>query len=519
MSHAGAPLDRPVAMPDLLAKGLAERPDAPALVSRQASWTWRALERDADRLARHLLALGLRPGDRVASLLPNRCATELLYIACIKAGLVATPLNYRYRAPEIDHALRVGEAAVLVAHAERADDLAASEAVPGLPLGTISYGAQETQAASLEGMMAAEPPDVALPAHDSGAPAFVFFTSGSTGSPKGVTHTAETIGWIAASTAAGLAFTPEDRFLTASSLSHEGGVGFSFAALSAGATVAIARHFDPEEYLPLLREVRPTVIWILPAALIRLVEDQGATEEDFASLRYCATGGDKLPAELEREFEAKAGFAIHETYGMTEIGSATGNPPDGPNKPGSIGPLAPGYQGEVRDEQGRALPDGRQGRLWIRSPTTMSGYWNRPEATEEVLVDGWLDTGDVMSFDEDGYLWFAGRKKQIIVHDGSNICPQEVEESLLAHPAVDNAGVVGVHDLVHGENVRAYVSFKAGATPPGAQDLIAFSKNLIGYKAPEEIQVLDEIPLNATGKVDRVTLKNMAAERLGPETA
>ena len=497
-------------MSGLLSRGLAERPDEPALISLQACWTWRELDRDADRLAGNLLAMGLRPGDRVASLLPNRCMAEVLYIACIRAGLVATPLNYRYMAPEIDHALRVSEASVLVAHGERDGDIALSDVASQLPLGRIAYGAGSDGPASLEAMIAREPPAMELPAVDPAAPAFIFFTSGSTGSPKGVTHSCETIGWIAASTAAGLAFTPNDTFLTASSLSHEGGVGFSFAALSAGASVAIARHFDPDEYLPLLRRVCPTVIWILPAALVRLVEDQGATKEDFASLRYCATGGDKLPAELEREFEVKAGFRIHETYGMTEIGSATGNPPAGLNKPGSIGPLSPGYELEIRDDDGNELPAKCEGRLWIRSPTTMTGYWNRPDATAEVLVDGWLDTGDVMSVDEDGYLWFAGRKKQIIVHDGSNISPQDVEGALLAHPAVAAAGVVGVHDLAHGENVRAYVTLHGDVATPCASELIAFARERVGYKAPEDIVFLDEMPLSPAGKTDRTALKRMA---------
>jgi acyl-CoA synthetase (AMP-forming)/AMP-acid ligase II len=145
----------------------------------------------------------------------------------------------------------------------------------------------------------------------------------------------------------------------------------------------------------------------------------------------------------------------------------------------------------------------------------MVGYWNRPDATAETIKDGWLDTGDIMKADDDGYLWFCGRKKQIIVHDGSNICPQEVEDALLEHDAVAEAGVVGIHDLVHGENVRAYITLKQGTKAPTSQELIRFARARVGYKAPEEIVVLDEMPLNATGKVDRVSLKRMAEARLG----
>ncbi|MEM7173643.1 MAG: hypothetical protein AAF530_26015, partial [Pseudomonadota bacterium] len=141
-------------------------------------------------------------------------------------------------------------------------------------------------------------------------------------------------------------------------------------------------------------------------------------------------------------------------------------------------------------------------------------YWENPDATAQVLVDGWFDTGDIMSIDQSGFLWFHGRGKQIIVHDGSNICPQEVEEALLEHEAVESAGVIGIHNLIHGENVRAYVTLKPGMTRPSAEALIGFVRQRIGYKAPEEIVVLDEMPLNATGKVDRVTLKKLAEDRL-----
>ena len=150
---------------------------------------------------------------------------------------------------------------------------------------------------------------------------------------------------------------------------------------------------------------------------------------------------------------------------MTEIGIAAINPPSGENRIGSIGKLCPGFEMSLRDDAGAEVPVGTPGRLWIRSPTNTIGYWQNPEATAETIVDGWLDTGDVMRVDADGYLWFCGRKKQIIVHDGSNICPQEVEEALQEHPAIEAAGVIGIHDLVHGENVRAYVTLKARRLP------------------------------------------------------
>ncbi|MGH6904505.1 MAG: class I adenylate-forming enzyme family protein [Geminicoccaceae bacterium] len=514
MPLSGPPLDQSVDLCNVLARGLEAKPDEAALVSAEGGHTWRDLDRASDRYAAHLLGMGVRKGDRVASLMPNRNALVIHYLACMKAGFVATPLNYRYMPPEIDHALEVSEATVLLAHGERDQDLAASKLAPRLPLGVITYGARNGPGPRFEALIERAPHRQEIPAPSPADPAIIFFTSGSTGKPKGVTHTFETLGWMVASVVRSFEMSPRDALMSGASISHIGGYLFSFTALAAGGRAVIARSFDGDELLPLLRQNRPTVLWMLPAALITLVRDHAATRDDFASIRLCISGGDKVPAELEREFTDLAGFPIDEIYGMSEIGTSNVNPPSGVNKIGSIGRLGPAYRASIRDESGTELPTGAEGRLWVKSPCNMVGYWNRPDATEETIKDGWLDTGDVMKADQDGYLWFCGRKKQIIIHDGSNICPQEVEEALLEHDAVASAGVVGIHDLVHGENVRAYITLQGGAARPTSQELIRFARARVGYKAPEQIVVLDEMPLNATGKVDRVTLKRMAEEHL-----
>ena len=222
MPLAGPPLERTICLVDLLKVGLEIKPDEPALVSAKLRWTWRELDQASDRLAKHLLGLGLKPGDRVASLMPNRVALVVHYLACIKAGLVATPLNYRYQAPEIDHALEVTEATILFAHAERDADLAKSRLAGQLPLGRIAYSAKDGRSASFEQFLKAEPPAVELPAPVPSAPSFIFFTSGSTGKPKGVTHTHETFGWMIASCIAAMEITAADIVLPGSSLSHIG---------------------------------------------------------------------------------------------------------------------------------------------------------------------------------------------------------------------------------------------------------------------------------------------------------
>lgn len=516
MPLSGPQLEQPYLLTDILAAGLASKPDELALVTNESCWTWRELDAAATRLAQHYLALGLKPGDRIASLLPNRGALVVHYLACFRAALVATPLNYRYQAPEIDHALEVSGAVMLVAHAERDADLAQSALAKKLPHGRIALEATDGRQPSLEHFLATEPPAAELPTPAPDHPVFIFFTSGSTGKPKGVTHTHETFGYMAAASAAGLALTPEDIFFPATSASHIAATSLTFASFGAGVRVDLARTFDGPELLSLLRNTRPTLLCMLPAPLFGLVRDHNAARDDFHSVRMCVSGGDKVSGELEREFTDLAGFTIEELYGMTETGTSTTNPPHGTNKLGSIGQLCPGYDASIRDDAGNEVPTDTPGKLWIRSRANTVGYWNLPDATAETIVDGWLDTGDLVSVDADGYLWFRGRKKQIIIHDGSNISPQEVEESLLDHSAVDAAGVIGIHDLVHGENVRAYITLKPGVARPTATELMQFSRARVGYKSPSEIVFLDAMPLNATGKVDRVALKKLAEANLAP---
>ncbi len=379
-----------------------------------------------------------------------------------------------------------------------------------LPKGVIRYKADDARGRHYEELVDRPPAEANLPTPDLDAPAFIYFTSGSTGKPKGVTHSRRTYGWMMAALIQGMELADADTFLPGLSFSHIGGSLGSVTTLASGGRLVIPRGSDGPELLPLLREFRPTVLWMLPAALIALVRDHDAGAADFASIRLCASGGDKVGHELEREFTELAGLPVDESYGMTEIGLATINPPAGENRVGSIGKLCPGFEMSLRDDSGAEVPVGTPGRMWIRSATNAVGYWDNPRATAETIIDGWLDTGDVMRVDEDGYLWFCGRKKQIIIHDGSNICPQEVEEALAEHPAIAEAGVIGIHDLVHGENVRAYVTLAKDAQRPTAAELIHFARERVGYKAPEEIVLLDEMPLNATGKVDRMALKHMA---------
>jgi long-chain acyl-CoA synthetase len=305
---------------------------------------------------------------------------------------------------------------------------------------------------------------------------------------------------------------PSEQFLAGSSLSHIASSTFALSALCRGASVLVPNNLSCSCLEILLRQHHPQVVMALPVTLFSLVRDERLQRSDFSSVRLCISGGDKVNHQLHVEFEEATGQRIDECYGMSEIGFASLSPIEGENRLGSVGKMCPGFEGCIRSSDGRELSVGEEGVLWVKSPTLTVGYWNNLAATTEIIQEGWLNTGDAMRLDDDGYLWFCGRRKQIIVHDGSNICPQDVEEALMEHPAVDQAGVIGIEDAVHGQNVHAYVSFKSGFDVPTVPELIIFARERVGYKAPEVLQVLPSLPLNAVGKINRVALHAMTSK-------
>ena len=380
-TYSGAALQQAATPCDLLRVGLDSDPDGLALVSARTRLTWQELDGLSTRLARGYVDLGLEPGDRIASLMPNRFELVVHYLACFTAGLVATPLNYRYTAAEIDHALDVSGARALLAHVERDDDLAASERAAGLPLGRISYGGLSAHdRVSFGDLLDGDRPWTTFARPEPTAAAVIFFTSGSTGPPKGVTHTHETLGWMFATAAGGLELAQGDLVLAGSSLSHVGAFYVSFGALSTGAGIVVARTYGADELLPLLREDRPTVLSMLPSALFALTRDHDASHDDFSSLRLCRAAGDKVSAELEREFTARSGFVIDEAYGLTETGLVCISPPDS-IRLGSIGRVAPGVSISIRDETGEPVEIGSDGRAWIKTDASCIGYWGNDKAT------------------------------------------------------------------------------------------------------------------------------------------
>lgn len=514
MRYHGPALAPAIDIDRLLEIGLERDPAAAALQDPGGSIGWAELDRRAEQLARAYQRLGLQRGDRLASLIPNRVELIVHYLAGLRSGLVLTPLNYRYVPPEIDHALSVSGAAALVFHAERWADVQACAVAARLPRGCHRID----DADGFEPLLAAKPATAGeappWPELAGEEPCFLYFTSGSTGRPKGVTHSRASFAAVLTSLIQATELRAGEQVLAGSSAAHIASCALVLAALAAGASAAIASRIDAATVETLLRRQRPSVLVMLPAALFELLRDERLRPDDLGSVRLCISGGDKVPHQLQEEFRRAAGFGIDECFGMTEIGYATLAPPAGPNRIGSVGRLCPGFSASLRHEDGSEVGPGEQGRLWIQAPSVMVGYWENPRATAASIRDGWLDSGDEMRVDADGFFWFCGRRKQIIVHDSSNICPQEVEEALAEHPAVDLVGVIGIQDPVHGENVRAYVTLRSDQPAPSETELIAFARSRVGYKAPEEVRVLGELPLTPVGKIDRLALRQLATEAL-----
>jgi long-chain acyl-CoA synthetase len=474
----------------------------PALHGHQV-WSFRRMEEDANRLARQWLARGLEPGDRVALLLPNRPEALLVYLACFKSGLVAVPLDYPYRPPQINYVLRHSGSRILITHADRLEEVAACDEAQHIDV--IAVGGDRTGALL--------PDDGPAPGADELPTEFrpddvaiLFYTSGTTGRPKGVMMTRAALTAGTKKFLARVPLGPADVALVAAPMMRPFALRTQvLPTLHAGGGVVLLEKFTPANYLAALRQPPPkTFLALSPNALHQVVHAADVRREDFAGVRLCISGGDRVPLELHRAFHALTGLELSEQCGMTETGMYALTPPFGRKKPGSIGLPFSGAQVCLVDDKGEDVPAGQAGEVVVRSPLMMDGYWNDSAQTRKALRDGWCRTGDLARFDEDGYLWFLGRRKNIIVHDGANVSPLEVEDALLAHPAVAEACVVGAADPVHGQNVHAFVTLRPGAAVPSEEELRQFAEaRLSRPMAPERVCVVAELPRTGTGKIDR----------------
>ncbi len=483
------------ALGDLLHRQALHKPDAPALFCNDRKISYRELDESSTRLASWLIEQGLRPGDRVAIHWSNSIEVVQIFFAVFKAGLIAVPINLRLKAPEVGWILEHSQP--LICFSEPALAPIAQQARSGC----ASLRCILTELPAADGGHTFSLPDV-----QADQPAVILYTSGSTARPKGVTHTHRSLG-EAVRLVAECLLNSNDTALVMTQMMHVAGLGVDLLpAIYLGIPAVLLPAFEPGATLDAIERFRCTFTLALPALLQFVVEEQVRKPRDVSSLRTVLGGGDSVPVQLQERFAAVFGLPLQEAIGMTETSPIAVNPKQA-IRPGSLGIAVKDTELGIVDAAGRMLGDGETGEIVVRSPANCVGYWNDAAATEALLRGGWLHTGDLASRDRDGYFWFKGRKKAIIIRAGSNISPQEVEEVLYEHPAVFEAGVVGAPDPIYGEVPVAFVSLRNGSMP-GEQELREHARrSLADYKVPERILFIPELPKGPTGKVDRSALK------------
>lgn len=496
----------------VLAETASRTGDDTALVCGDARISYRTLWARAGRFAAHLRARGLGRGDRIALLLTNTSAFPVAYFGILAAGATVVPVNILLRSGEITYLLRDCAAAALVSEAALR------------PCAEDAAGA-----AGVEIIEVAQVPGIDDPADDTATDyertdgndvAVVLYTSGTTGRPKGVllTH-ANLVTNITVTMLSPFDFGSSDVLLGALPLHHTfGQICGMCVCFRAGATLVLMPRFDAAHALELLAAERCTVFMGVPTMYFALLDAAGAGVESALERAYC--GGAALSPQTLRRFRSVFGCEIYEGYGLTETSPVVAyNDRGAPVKPGTVGRAIWGVRVEIArsdlDDRIQLLPDGEVGEIVVRGHNVMAGYLNRPDATAEVLVDGWFRSGDLGRKDEDGYLVVVDRKKDMILRGGYNVYPRELEDVLIDHPRIAQVAVIGVPDERLGQEVCAVVIARQdGASAPGqaADEIVAWSRNrLAAYKYPRRVVFVDEFPLGPSGKV----LKRELAARIG----
>jgi long-chain acyl-CoA synthetase len=472
-------------------------PDGAAVSDGRQALTNVQLLRRVQAAARHLQDLGVGPGDVVALKLTNRVEFVLLLFAAWRLGATITPVNPSMTGVEVARQLKDSGARLLV---DEDGETAVGDGTAVLAVG------------ELHGDTAAEPDEAPLP--DPSALALLIYTSGTTGVPKGVMLDHANIDAMADMGRRALEVGPADRCLLILPLFHVNGIVVStLIPLLAGASVAIADRFHPETFFDVVERERPTFFSAVPTIYSMLAALPDQVRPDTSSLRFGVCGAAPASAELLTRFEARYGFPLVEGYGLSEgTCASTINPVAGPRRAGTVGLPFPGQEIRIVDADGSEVPPGANGEVLVRGPNVMRGYLGRPDETAEVLVDGWLHTGDVGRLDADGYLTLVGRSKDMIIRGGENIYPKEIEDVLAGDPSVLETAVIGVPDEKWGEVVVAYVQPRPGQTvdPSALQSLCA--RSLTGYKRPTAFFVVKAIAKNAVGKIDKVSLRAAHAQ-------
>ena len=485
-------------------------PDRVAVHFAGADITYAALDRRVSRLAAALAGgLQIRRGDRIAYLGYNSPVVLELLFACGRLGAILVPLNWRLTAAE--HRVVLSDAAPSTlfaepdfhAHAEELGDGVPHRVSCGPPAARDGWHHWEALTAAAE-----------LPIGGGGdlaAPVLIVYTSGTTGRPKGAVLTQGALLWNALNSIAAHAMTSADHVLTVLPMFHVGGLNIQTTpAILAGATITLARRFDPDETLDLLETRRPTLFLAVPAVAQALSRHPRFATADLSSLRAMCTGSSTVPEAVIRPWMDR-GIPVTQVYGMTESGptAIALSIADAARKVGSCGKPAVHCEARIVDAEGRDVPRGRPGEIWLRGPNLMTGYWRDPEATADAFTDGWLHTGDIGHQDADGFYYVDDRKKDVVISGGENIYPAELEAILADCPHIAEAAVVGRPDPTWGEVPVACIVPRPDATLTRDDVLALFPNRLARYKHPRDVVFLETLPRTAMGKVEKSTLRRL----------
>lgn len=468
-------------------------------------WTFADVLALSARLANVLAESGVKPGDRVAVQVEKSAEALVLYIACLRAGAVYLPLNTGYTVAELDYFFNDARPALVVASPQNAEKLGPIVAGCGAVLETLddAGGGTLLARAAVAGSSVA---DVDRGPNDLAA---ILYTSGTTGRSKGAMLSHDNLLSNAKALKETWRFTSADRLIHALPIFHTHGLFVATnVTLISGASTYLLPKFDLDRIVALLPKA--TVLMGVPTFYVRLCEDERVNRENSPKMRLFISGSAPLLSETHRTFREKTGHAILERYGMTETNMNTSNPYDGERIAGTVGLALPGVAVRVVDmETGLPLPAGETGMLEVKGPNVFQGYWNMPEKTKaEFRDDGFFITGDLGVIDEKGYVQIVGRGKDLVISGGYNIYPKEIETELDQIDGVFESAVFGVPHKDFGEGVTASVVAKAGATLVEKDMLAILGERLARYKLPKRILIVDELPRNTMGKVQKNLLRN-----------
>ncbi|MEQ4722573.1 long-chain fatty acid--CoA ligase [Nonomuraea sp. B19D2] len=485
--------------------------------------TYTQLDLKAARLATVLAEGGVRDGDRVAYLGLNSVSFLLTMLASFRLGAVFVPVNFRLAEPELQSVLQRSGAAVLVCeegHRAGAEHVRAATPLTRFLLVDDDPEVPATEGAAgwepWSGLIAAAQPFPSVAAKTFDDPAILMFTSGTTGLPKGVVLTYGNAWWNSVNVDTMLDTRRGDVTYAAAPLFHIGALNsFVLRTLVRGGTVLVRRSFDPVRFLDDLVTYRVNSMFAVPAMLAALSRVPGAFDADLSHLRSIVVAGAPVPASLI-ELYASHGILLQQAWGLTETAPfATHLPAEHTlRKLGSAGIPMPYTQVRVVDSMtNQPLKPGEAGEIVVRGPNVTPGYWENPEATAAAFdEEGWFHSGDVGYLDEDGCLFIVDRLKDMIISGGENVYPAEVERALAAMPGVVDVAVVGSPDEQWGETVVAVVSLAEGTTVTLDDVREYAATQLARYKLPRKLKIVQQVPRNASGKLDKVVIRRLADE-------